>query len=60
MAKTVGQNRAEIRDLAVAIMREKYRFADIAADAGQLEKAKTYLQAAEQWRVRARSHGANV
>jgi len=58
--KTVGQNQQEMRDLAVAIMQEKYRAADIAAEAGLLEKAAAYLEAAEKWRIKARTHGASV
>ena len=60
MVRTVGQNEDEMRELAVQIMRDKYRAADNAAKAGRLGEAEQHLAAAERWRSRARSHGARV
>ena len=57
---TVRQNQTEMRDLAVSIMREKYRTADLAAKCGRLDEAKMQLESAEYWRVKARGHGAKV
>ena len=57
---TVGQNEAEMRDLAVQIMRDNYRAADNACKDGRLQLAGQHLEAAERWRVKARSHGAKV
>lgn len=58
--KTVGQNLQEMRDLAVQIMADKLSRADEAAENGSLDIAKRLLLEAEQWRQRARSHGAEV
>ena len=67
MATTVGQNQREMAKLAVDIMRANYRAADNAAkqflksgDAVMKRAAEKHLEAAERWRVRARSHGAKI
>ena len=58
--KTVGENQNEMRDLAISIMRDNYKAADYAAKEGRLQNANDHLVSAERWRVKARSHGANV
>ena len=57
---TVGQNQVEMRNLSIEIMQANYRSADVAANAGDLERARELLEDAERWRIRARSHGAKV
>jgi len=57
---TVGQNEAEMRELALEAMRFSYRAADDAEMDGRLKQARQHLEAAERWRSRARSHGARV
>lgn len=57
---TVGENQDQMRDLAVALMKDNYRAADNAAKGGRLKQAEQHLVAAERWRGRARSHGARV
>jgi len=55
---TVGENQAQMRDLAVALMRDNYKAADYAAKEGRLQNAADHLASAERWRVKAREHGA--
>ena len=57
---TVGENQAEMRDLAVALMRDNYKAADYAAKEGRLQNARDHLVSAERWRVKAREHGAQA
>lgn len=57
---TVSQNEAEMRELAIQVMRDNYRAADNAAKDGRLQQAAQHLESAEKWRVRARNHGAKV
>ncbi len=58
--QTVGENESEMRGLAVSLMKSNYRAADNAAKDGRLKQAEQHLEAAERWRLRARSHGARV
>ena len=64
---TVGQNEAEMRELAVQMMRSLYKAADNQAcefaktgDQVMKQAAAASLAKAETWRQRARSHGAKV
>lgn len=64
---TVGQNQQEMAALAIQAINENYRDADNAArtykrlrDPLMLEISRKYLESAERWRQRARSHGAKV
>ena len=56
MRKTVGENQAEMRELALELMRDNYKAADYAAEEGRLQNAKEHLASAERWRVKARQH----
>ncbi len=55
---TVGENQSQMRDLAIALMRDNYKAADYAAKEGRLNDARNHLASAERWRVKARNHGA--
>jgi len=57
---TVGENQEQMRDLAVALMRESYAKADRAAKEQRPVAAKSFLKSAERWRVKARGHGAAI
>lgn len=60
MRKTVGENQNEMRELAIALMRDNYKAADYAAKEGRLQNARDHLTSAERWRIKARSRGAQV
>lgn len=64
---TVGENQEQMRTLALSIMNTHLRMADKTAakyekwgDLKLRKLANDYLAISEQWRVRARQHGASV